>query len=310
MRPVSAGSDPLMIAIMGPTGSGKTALAERLAHDLDAQLINADAFQVYRGFTIGTAKPRGARKYDLVDILDPGEAFGVGDWVRRASEVLRRLHGENRSAVFVGGTGFYIRALFERYQEMSPEPDQEVRQALMEREKTDGLEALARELLSQAPETAARTDLKNPVRVRRALEKLVTPAEKLDVEYPTFRSLKVGISPTVLDLDRNLAVRCDTMIAEGWIEEVREILATGLPLSAPAWRAIGYYTLVELIEGRIELDEARRQIVLLTRQYAKRQRTWLRSEPNLEIIELSRFDEAGVEEAYSKIQGLVSRLIE
>jgi tRNA dimethylallyltransferase len=100
------------------------------------------------------------------------------------------------------------------------------------------------------------------------------------------------------------------MIAEGWIEEVREIRATGLPLSAPAWRAIGYYTLVELIEGRIELDEARRQIVLLTRQYAKRQRTWLRSEPNLEIIELSRFDEAGVEEAYSKIQGLVSRLIE
>lgn len=310
MQPVSAGSDPLMIAIMGPTGSGKTVLAERLANELDAQLINADAFQVYRGFTIGTAKPHRAQEYELVDILEPSEAFGVGEWVRRASSVLRRLHTENRSAVFVGGTGFYIRALFERYDEMSPEPDEEVRLALMAREKQDGLGALVEELRAKAPDIASRVDLKNPIRVRRALEKLATPAEKLDVNFPPFRSLKVGISPTVLDLDRNLAVRCDTMIAEGWIEEVREILATGLPLSAPAWRAIGYYTLVELIEGRIELDEARRQIVLLTRQYAKRQRTWLRSEPNLEIIELSRFDEAGVEEAYSKIQGLVSRLIE
>ncbi|MCA0361772.1 MAG: tRNA (adenosine(37)-N6)-dimethylallyltransferase MiaA [Armatimonadetes bacterium] len=310
MQAETPGRDPLLIAILGPTGSGKTAFAERLADEIGAQLINADAFQVYRGFTIGTAKPRRVREYELIDILDPSESFGVGDWVRRSSEVLRRLHAENRSAVFVGGTGFYIRALFERYEEMSPEPEESVRQGLMEREKSDGLAALVEELRQKAPQIASQIDLRNPVRVRRALEKLATPAEKLDVKYPTFRSLKVGISPTVSELDRILAVRCDTMIAEGWIEEVRAILATGLSMGAPAWRAIGYYTLVELIEGRIELDEARKQIILLTRQYAKRQRTWLRSEPNLEIVNLSGFSEAEVEGAWSEIQGHVSRLIE
>src|SRR5689334_3511641 len=127
---------------MGPTGSGKTEVAEAIAERLGAQLINADAFQVYRGMDIGTAKPTEKHRYRLLDLKQPNAGFGVGEFVQLASEELRELHHEGRDAVVVGGTGLYIRALFEGYAEMVSPPDPNLRSELMARERTKGLATL------------------------------------------------------------------------------------------------------------------------------------------------------------------------
>src|SRR5436305_809189 len=114
---------PLLLAIMGPTGSGKTGLAEAIARELGAGLVSADAFQIYRHLDIGTAKPRNKDIYDLLDIRDPNETFGVGEWVKLAQPIAEEHFQKDRHLVVVGGTGLYIRALFEEYAEMSGEPD-------------------------------------------------------------------------------------------------------------------------------------------------------------------------------------------
>src|SRR5271165_7127776 len=138
-RVLSSESTPRLIAVMGPTASGKTDVAEAIADALDAQLINADAFQVYRGMDIGTAKPRAKGRYRLLDLKAPNEGFGVGEFVQLAQTELNTLFQERRSAVVVGGTGLYIRALFEQYSELAASPEPALRAALMEREYRDGL---------------------------------------------------------------------------------------------------------------------------------------------------------------------------
>src|SRR5688572_23240532 len=118
---------PFLLAVMGPTASGKTDLAEHLADETGAQLINADAFQVYKGFDIGTAKSVNANRYELIDIREPDESFGVGEFVQLANAELERLFAGGTSAIVVGGTGLYVRALFEEYEAMSGPPDPQLR---------------------------------------------------------------------------------------------------------------------------------------------------------------------------------------
>lgn len=276
-----ASSRPKLVAVMGPTASGKTEVAERLASLIGAQLINADAFQVYRGMDIGTAKPEAKERYLLLDLKEPREAFGAGEWVRLACDNLRRLWSEGRSAVVVGGTGFYIRALFERYEDMQGPPPGELRAELMAREKHEGLRSLAAELARIEPGAAARVDPNNPVRVRRALERALHRGGNEPVELPPFDELKIGLDHAVPDLDARIEARTSALIEAGWIAEVRALLADGVPRNAPGMRAIGYSPLASYIGGDISLDDAIAQIVLATRQYAKRQRTWMRSEPRL-----------------------------
>lgn len=281
---------PLLIGVYGPTASGKTALAERLALEIGAQLINADAFQVYRHLDIGTAKPANKRLYELLDILDPSESFGVGEWVLRACNVLERLHAEGRSAVVVGGTGLYLRALFEEYAEMSPPPSPRLRAELAEREAKEGLQALIEELRQKRPDLAERTDLKNPTRVKRALEKALTGAQRVDFALPPFRKVKIGLDPDKRALDRLIEHRIAEMLQNGWVDEVKALLDRGYGPSDPAFRAIGYAEVFQVIAGRTGLEEASVRIAAQTRQYAKRQKTWLRREPRLNRIEGFGYD--------------------
>lgn len=276
-----ANSRPKLVAVIGPTASGKTGIAERLADLLGAQLINADAFQVYRGMDIGTAKPQAKDRYLLLDLKDPREAFGAGEWVRLACGSLRRLWSESRSAVIVGGTGFYTRALLERYTDLQGPPPEELRAELMAREAREGLPALAGELARIDPDAAARVDPRNPVRVRRALERALHRSGNVPVDLPPFDELKIGVDWDVRTLDARIETRAHALIASGWVAEVRGLLADGVPRNAPGMRAIGYSPLASYLGGDISLDGAIAQIVLATRQYAKRQRTWMRSEPRL-----------------------------
>lgn len=272
---------------MGPTASGKSALAEALADQWNAVLVNADAFQVYRGLDIGTAKPTHRSRYELLDIKNPDEGFGVGEFILRTLPILDSAFREGRPVVVVGGTGFYIRALFEEYQDLGPEPNAAVRERL---DKMRPEERLA-ELLQRAPPKALALDTKNPVRVQRALERLDSPSTSLAWRLPNCRKAKFALIAEPSALNERIAVRVDEMIRMGWVEEVVNLRNQGWNPDNPGFRAIGYRTLFDHAEGRVSIEEATTTIVAETRSYAKRQRTWLRSEPNLVGIEAISRDE-------------------
>lgn len=279
---------------MGPTASGKTALAEALADRTGAQLISADAFQVYRGFDIGTAKPSDPTRYRMIDILDPHEEFGVGEWIGRVVPDLDELFAEGRSAILVGGTGYYVRALLDGYDQLYPPPPAALRAELMAREDSEGLGALVRDLEALDPDLARRTDLHNPVRVRRALERSTSGAQPIRFRVPAFRTLKVSpwVDPEVLDI--RIADRTRAMLAGGWQTEVTRLREQGVTDACPAYRAIGYKTLTDLLERGLEGSVAFAAIDQETRQYAKRQRTWLRGERNLHWLGTSHLSDPTV----------------
>jgi tRNA dimethylallyltransferase len=274
-------TDPLLVAVMGPTASGKTDLAERIADALDAQLINADAFQVYRGLDVGTAKSAARDRYLLMDVREPAEGFGVGEFVLLAAEALQRLYRERRHAVLVGGTGLYVRALFEEYAQMAPPPDPALRERLMEREVAEGLESLARELREKDPDVASKTDLRNPARVRRALERIGAGDDRMQVSIPPFQKLKFGLTPTMETLVPRIAERARDMVQNGWVQETRRLLDEGHSPDEPGFRAHGYRAMARVVRGEMELEEALEKTIAEIRRYAKRQLTWLRSEPYL-----------------------------
>ncbi len=269
-----------LIAVLGPTGSGKSDFAEALADRTGALLLNADAFQVYRGLDIGTNKPSRRSKYHLLDLVDPREPFGVVPWVQAALPLLAQAYAEGRSVILVGGTGFYVRALMDEFADLRAAPDPELRAHLMAREQQEGLAALVAELEATAPDIAAQTDLKNPVRVRRALERLqAAPANP--IQLPPFARQKLALLPEPEWLNERLVARTAQLLAQGWMEEVEGLLAGGVTIEDPAMRAIGYRDVVEFLLGKLSREELEDQINIATRQYAKRQRTWLRTEKGL-----------------------------
>ncbi len=272
---------PALVAVMGPTASGKTDLAEALADRWNAVLVNADAFQCYRRLDIGTAKPANRARYELLDIKDPTDQLTAGEWVSRARATLERAYAEGRGVVVVGGTGLYIRALFEEYADMAEPPPAEVRQMVRDTVRRKGSEAAHRWLGELDPQAAARVDPRNPARVARALERALHPAAPTRASLPPFRKTKVALIPPAEWTARRASDRLERMLAAGWLEEVRALREDGVPRDAPGLRAIGYRDLWAVLEGGCAILEAKERILRATVQYAKRQRTWLRSEPNL-----------------------------
>lgn len=288
---------PLLVGIMGPTASGKTELAEELAVRFNAQLINADAFQIYRGMDVGTAKPEHKEKYRLIDIRDPSVAYGVGEFVMLAQEALNECWAAGRSAVVVGGTGLYIRALMEEYTEMVGAPDPELR------ERLDGwsLEQLLKELMRLSPDTRERIDLGNRVRVQRAIERIYTPGPSQAVCLPPFNKRKYAVLRDAGDTAERIKRRVDRMVQNGWVQEVRELKAAGYSISDPGLRALGYKALWRHLEGEVTLEEAMATTIAETRQYSKRQRTWLRSEPHLVVLDVEDALEHATRDLYEHI---------
>lgn len=272
---------------MGPTAVGKSDAAEHLAESLEAQLVSADAFQAYRLMDIGTAKPVRKHLYRLVDFKDPHESYGVGEFVQLAVPELENCFEQGRNVVVVGGTGLYIRALFEEYADLLPEPDPEVRRELRARCDSQGVDSLAAELRRLAPDLSPHFDVRNPVRVIRALEKLMQPLNAITVRLPSFRKAKFGLDVATEVLDGRISQRTQNMVHNGWVGEVQHLLSLGYGALDPGFQAIGYRNILLVVEGTQELDEAVANTVAETRRYAKRQRTWLRSEPNLAHIVLS-----------------------
>ncbi len=273
---------PILLAIYGPTGSGKTALAEVLAEKLEARLISADAFQVYQGFDIGTGKPLPPHNWLGIDLVSPRQSFGVVEFIRYALPLLQESWVAGQHVILAGGTGQYLRALLEEFSGLSGLPPQGLREELERRLADEGLESLVNQLLSLNPE--ASLDVRNPVRVRRALEKLLAPTEPFAFSLPPFRKVKIGLHVEPDLLGRWHLERVSGMLDAGWVQEVQGLMAEPEVIQAPAWRAIGYDVVREALLGKLSLAEAKDVIVLLHRQYAKRQRTWLRKEPTMQFV--------------------------
>lgn len=275
-----------VLCIFGPTASGKSALALALAQRLDATVINADSMQVYADLRVLTARPTQEEEaqapHALYGFIDAAERFSVGRWLRAARAVLAALAG--RQAIFVGGTGLYFKALTEGLVEL-PEIDLEARNALLaelERLETSALHALLAEL---DPPLAARLPPNDRVRILRGIEVARTAGARLSElvadTRPTIAEggwIGVALTPPRASLVAAIHARAEAMFAGGALEEARALAARGLDPDLPAMKAHGMPHLAALLRGEIACEEALERTQIDTRQYAKRQLTWMRGQ--------------------------------
>lgn len=278
--------DRTLLIIAGPTGSGKTHLAELIAGEKACALLSADSQTVYRGLDIGTAKPLGdaKRAWGLLDLVDPGQPFSVGDWVRLAAPLCELAWAQGRLPVLAGGTGLYFKALLEGLADIPAVPE-ELRQALARELEAQGLPALADRLQRVDPVLAARTDLANPRRVLRGLEVAAATGRPLSAwqAEPTVPAVQpaktvwIGLDPGKERLDRRLLERSSALLAGGWPQEVEQLARLHGDAALAGSGAIGYPEVLEQVRGRRTPGRTHDAIAQQTRQYARRQRTWFKA---------------------------------
>lgn len=279
---------PLLIAVVGPTASGKSELALKLAKQLDGEVVNCDSLQVYRGFDIGTAKLSEAERrgvpHHLIDIVDPQEVFAAGDFARRAREAIAGIASSGKTPILAGGTGFYLRSLIHGLSP-GPERDEQLRQRLTGRErKHPG--SVHRLLKRFDPASAARIHPNDIPKTIRALEIFLLsrrPASGAGNREALegYRVVKIGLFPPREPLYERIDRRTEAMFEHGLVDEVRSLLARGVSPDAKPFESLGYRQALRVVRGEMTMPDAVADTALRTRQYAKRQITWFRHEPDL-----------------------------
>jgi tRNA dimethylallyltransferase len=279
-----------LVAVVGPTASGKSSLALELTRRFGGEVVNCDSLQLYRGLDVGTAKPtpeeRAAVPHHLFDLLDPAEVFSAGEYAARARDVIGEIAARGRLPVLTGGTGFYLRALLEGLPAV-PTADPELRRRLLAREaRRPGL--LPRLLRRLDPAAAGRIHARDVQKTLRAVEiclRARQPASRLSDArrgaIAGFCTLLLGLNPPRAELHNKIAGRTHLMFAGGIFEEIQSILASGVPVTAKAFEAIGYRQALAALAGSITPAAAEELTAAATRQYAKRQLTWFRRERNV-----------------------------
>jgi len=288
---------PPVLVLTGPTGTGKTDWAARLTGALPVEIVSVDSALVYRGLDIGTAKPsrtlRESVPHHLIDICEPNEAYSAGRFVADAVPVIADIHARGRIPLLVGGTMLYLRALSRGIAPL-PQASPELRRMMDERAAREGWPALHAELARLDPQTAARVHQNDPQRIQRALEVCYTTGRPISELQRATRSA-LGDTPLLRwalvpanrqTLSERLARRFHDMMEHGFLEEVQRLRARGdLTPAHPAVRAVGYRQLWSYLDGDFGLPEAEQRAIAATRQLAKRQMTWIRSEPSLEWVD-------------------------
>ncbi len=290
-------SAPLALVLTGPTGSGKSAWAARLARELPIEIVSVDSAQVYRGMDIGTAKPDVATRarivHHLIDIRDPAERYSAGEFVRDARAALAAIHARGHLPVLVGGTQLYLRALLRGMAEL-PAASAPVRAELEASAAALGWPALHTELARVDPQAAAKIHRNDPQRIQRALEVYRVSGRSISDWQAQTRApadgahwLRFALIPgDRTALGRALAERFAAMLESGLLAEVAALHGRGdLHAELPAIRSVGYRQLWAHCAGQIALAEATAQAVAATRQLAKRQLTWLRAERAYEALD-------------------------
>lgn len=282
---------PVAVCIMGPTASGKTALAVDLVEHLGGEIVSVDSAMIYRGMDIGTAKPGpdilARAPHRLIDILDPAESYSAARFRADALAAMREITAAGRVPLLTGGTMLYFDVLQHGISPL-PEADAEVRAEIDARAAQVGWAALHAELACVDPDAAARIHPNDPQRIQRALEVHTLTGKPLSelqgmAEAGEYRYIKLALAPAERSvLHEIIERRFRSMMEQGFLEEVRRLRSRNdLDAGMPSMRAVGYRQLWEYLEGGTSLEEAVRRGIVATRRYAKRQLTWLRAEKDV-----------------------------
>lgn len=276
-----------IICIAGPTASGKTALAATLAKELNGEVVSCDSMQVYKRMDIGTAKPTLEEMqgipHHMIDVAEPWEDFSVSRYCEMAAPIVDDIISRGKTAVIAGGTGLYMDALI-RGNAFAPFPATGVRERLEAQADAESMEAMLSRLRAVDPDAARRLHLSDRKRILRALEVYLETGETITEHNRKTQAVPPRYSPLWLGLDfarrgelyRRIDLRVGLMLEQGLVEEIRGLLADGIPEKATAMQAIGYKEFVDALDGRCTIEEAADQVRQSSRRYAKRQLTWFR----------------------------------
>ena len=303
--------EPLLVAIVGPTASGKTALSIALAERFGGEIVSCDSVAVYRGFEIGTAKPSKEEQarvpHHMLDVAEPSEAFTAGDYSRMARGVLREVAGRGHMPIVVGGTGLYLRALLEGLF-AGPPRSKELRERLRESAEEHGPEHLHEVLRHLDPAAAEKIHANDHAKLIRAIEVCMAARTKMSEMWKQgrdaltgFRILRIGLDPERELLYEHINQRAAKMFANGLMEETRRLMKEHA--DAPALNSLGYKQAVQMIRGEVGEAEAIAAAQQGHRNYAKRQMTWFRRERDVEWLR----GFGGEKEVQNQAESLVAR---
>lgn len=283
---MSGETGPAIVVIAGPTASGKSGLAMAIAERLGGEIVNADSVAVYRGFDIGSAKPsltdRARLPHHLVDSRDPTDTWSAADFVRDADEAIAAIAARGRLPIVVGGTGLYLRSLLHGLA-AGGAAQPELRAALTAEIEAVGIEALYARLRERDPAAAAAMHHRDTVRIIRALEVIEVTGRKRSeqnaehgLQEERYRHLSLMVAGPRDELHRRIGLRTRAMVEAGLVQEVRALLASGIPTTAQPFGAIGYRHVLELLDGRLGEADWVETLARDTRHFARRQLTWFR----------------------------------
>jgi tRNA dimethylallyltransferase len=301
-----------LIVILGPTASGKSALGISLAEKLGAEILVCDSTQVYRHFDVGTARlPLAEQRgipHHLVDLVEPDEVFTAGDYRRHALEALAELRGRGKPPILTAGTGLYLRALLEGLAD-APTRSEELRHRLRRKAEARGPLHLHRILHRLDPEAASRIAPRDVQKIVRAIEMRLLSGKPVGEIHRSGRAalegyniLKIGLLPARPLLYSRIDARVEAMVKAGWIDEVRQLIASRVPPDSKPFQFIGYAEWRAHLEGRISRGAAVKQIQQSTRRFAKRQLTWFRKESGVHWLAGFGDDPAIISSAYQLIE--------
>ncbi len=283
-----------IICVVGPTASGKTALAVEIAKELGGEVVSCDSMQIYRRMHIGTAKPTKEEMqgipHHMIDICEPDEDFSVSRYTQMATPIVEDILSRGKAAIIAGGTGLYVDSLI-RGNDFAPIPATGHRQRLEQRLESEGLEPLLAQLRVVDPEAADRSQ-NNPRRIIRALEVYLETGETITAHNlrtqampPKFQATWIGLDfADRSDLYERIDRRVEIMLEQGLVPEIKELLSSGIPERCTAMQAIGYKEFVDALAGRSTIAEAVALVQQASRRYAKRQLAWFRRNKGMNWI--------------------------
>lgn len=281
-----------VICIAGPTASGKTALAVALAKEFHGEVVSCDSMYVYRRMNIGTAKPSVEEMegivHHMIDVADPDEDFSVSKYCEMAAPIVDDIVARGKTAIIAGGTGLYMDSLI-RGNDFAPFPSTGMRKKLEAQADEQGMDAILDLLRSIDPDAAARLHLSDRKRIIRALEVYYETGQTITAHNLKTQAIPPRYTPLWLGLDfadraelyRRIDLRVEIMLQQGLIEEIRQLLASGIPQKCTAMQAIGYKEFVAALDGQCTIEEAAEEVRKSSRHYAKRQLTWFRRNKNI-----------------------------
>jgi len=280
-----------LIVILGPTASGKSEMAIKLAKKNNGEIVSADSRQIYRGLDIGTAKPaqkeREIIKHYLIDIKKPNQLYTVWEYKRNAIEAINQIIKNGKVPFLVGGTGLYVKAIVDNLEIPKVKPDWRLRKSLELKIKTRGLKSLYNELIKIDPEAAYIVDSQNPRRIIRAMEVAIKTRKPFSQQRKKgkylFDILEIGLSLDKEKLKENIEKRVDKMMKMGLVKEVKNLIKI-YDKNLPTFDAIGYREIIDYLNKKISLTEAIKEIKKNTWHFAKRQMTWFKRDNRIHWI--------------------------